>query len=221
MDIITAQQAAEAAKGMTFETVWAALMESRQRMEEMRIENQKRDEEWKLENQKRDAELQKRAEESRINLEKTVAKVTKELGRFGNSIGDLTETMFSGNLWDKFAEYGIPVSEQCARKKLKRDNKTLAEIDIFIENGEYAIPVEIKTKLTMKDIDGHIKRMEVIRGYLDYKGDKRKLLGAVAAGVYTENVLKYAHDNGIFVLVQSGDSVTIADTPQGFKAREW
>ena len=34
MEYMTAEQAAEAAKGLTFETVWAALMETRRRMEE-------------------------------------------------------------------------------------------------------------------------------------------------------------------------------------------
>ena len=42
MEIITAEQAAEAAKGLTFEKGWAALMESRQRLEESREESEKR-----------------------------------------------------------------------------------------------------------------------------------------------------------------------------------
>ena len=46
LGIITAEEAAEAAKGLTFEIVWAALMESRRMTEEMRIENKKRDEEY-------------------------------------------------------------------------------------------------------------------------------------------------------------------------------
>ena len=49
VEIITVEQAAEAAKGLTFEIVWAALMESRQQIqrqsEEMRKANQEMREE--------------------------------------------------------------------------------------------------------------------------------------------------------------------------------
>ena len=38
MEMMTAEQAAEAAKGLTFEKVWAALMESRQQMKESQME---------------------------------------------------------------------------------------------------------------------------------------------------------------------------------------
>ena len=261
----TAAEAAEAAKGLTFEIVWAALMESRRQMDEWRAEMQedarkreeedarrraeyeestrKRDEEAQKreeeyarkraeyeaearkrdeEARKRDEEMQKRAEESRLNLEKAMAETRRQLGGIGNTIGELTESMFYGDLWEKFAEYGIPVTSQSVRRTFRDENKTLiAEADVYIENGEYTIPVEVKTKLTEKDVDEHIERIEVIRKYLDARGDKRKLLGAVAGGIVNEKVLKYAQAKGMFVLVQSGDSVTIADTPKGFKAREW
>ena len=66
-----------------------------------------------------------------------------QIGGIGNSLGDLTESMFSGTLWEKFAQYGIPVSTQSERKKFSDGKRIIAEADIFIENGEYAIPVEI------------------------------------------------------------------------------
>ena len=210
MDIITAEQAAEAAKGLTFEKVWAALMENRLQMQEAQKEMRETYE-----------QTQKEIKESQQRTEKTIADLSKQLGGLGNSIGDLTESMFSGALWEKFAEYGIPVSAQSERRKFSDGKRVIAEADIFIENGEYAIPVEIKTKLTVKNVDEHIERIEAIRRHFDAKGDKRKLLGAVAGGVVPENVFNYAQGNGLFVLVQSGDSVTIADMPKGFKAREW
>ena len=76
-------------------------------------------------------------------------------------------------------------------------------------------------QLTKADVDEHIERIEIIRMHLDTKGDKRKLMGAVAGGVVADKVLSYAQENGLFVIVQSGDSATIADAPEGFKAREW
>jgi len=113
------------------------------------------------------------------------------------------------------------VHTQCCNKQFKEGKKLLAEIDVFIENGAYAIPVEIKTKLTTEDIDKHLERIGIVRGCLDARGDKRKLVGAVAGVNVTGKVLDYAHDKGLFVIVPSGDSATIADPPKGFKPREW
>jgi len=215
MEIITAAQAAEEAKGLTFEIVWTALMESRQQME-------KSNEEFNKRMQESDEKMQKQMQESKERTDKILDELSKNIGGVNNSLGDITESMFSGKLWDKFEEYGIPVTSQSIRRTFRDGKKNMiAEADIFIENGQYAIPVEVKTKPTEKDVDEHIMRIEAIRLYFDARDDKRKLLGAIAGGIVSEKVLKYAQTNGLFVLVQSGDSVTIADTPEGFKAREW
>jgi hypothetical protein len=83
------------------------------------------------------------------------------------------------------------------------------------------MPVEVKTNLTVEDIDEHLVRIEKIRGYLDKRKDKRKLVGAVAGGIVDENVLKYAFKKGLYVLVPSGKSIALAELPEGFKVREW
>ena len=193
MKMMTAEQAAEAAKGLTFEKVWAAMMKSEQRMDE-----------------------------SFKRMEKTVADLSKNLGGIGNSLGDLTEAMFINELWNKFSDIGIPVTRQSEHMKFGgRNKRVLAEVDLFIENGDCAIAVEIKTKMETEFVKDHLKRIEIVRRYLDERGDRRKLLGAIAGGIVPENVMKYAHKHGLYVVVQNGESVSIADAPKGFKAREW
>jgi hypothetical protein len=56
---------------------------------------------------------------------------------------------------------------------------------------------------------------------MDKHGDKRKLVGAVAGGIVPESVLRYAEKKGLYVLVQSGDSMRVAEEPNIFKVREW
>ena len=97
----------------------------------------------------------------------------------------------------------------------------MAEADFWLENGVYVMAVEVKTDLTKRDIDDHIRRLEKIRSFIDERGDKRKLLGAMAAASAEEDALEYAHTGGLFVFVQTGDTVKPAEPPQGFKAREW
>ena len=102
--------------------------------------------------------------------------------------------------------------------KLYEDGRALVEVDFFLENGLYAMPVEIKTELSVLDVDEHLDRIEKIRQYMDKRDDKRKLVGAVAGGIISENVMKYAQKKGLFVIEQTGDSVAIATMPEGFKS---
>ena len=197
MKMMTAEQAAEAAKGLTFEKVWAAMMESERKWE-------------------------KSMAESKLEWKKQMADLSKNLGGIGNSLGDLTEAMFINELWNKFSDIGIPVTRQSEHMKFgDRNKRVLAEVDLFIENGDCAIAVEIKTKMETEFVKDHLERIEIVRRYLDERGDKRKLLGAIAGGIVPENVMKYAHKHGLYVVVQNGESVSIADAPKGFKAREW
>jgi hypothetical protein len=80
------------------------------------------------------------------------------------------------------------------------------------------MPVEVKTHLKKGDVDDHI---EWIRGYMDRRGDKRRLVGAVTGGTVPESVRRYAQKWGLYVLEQSGESVLIAEAPDGFTARIW
>ena len=81
--------------------------------------------------------------------------------------------------------------------------------------------VEIKTTLSISDVDKHMDRIAIIRKFMDDRGDTRKITGAVAGGSVDDSVSEYAHAQGLYVVVQSGDAVEISDTPAGFKAREW
>ena len=211
MDTMTAEQALEAAKGLTFEAVWAALMEDRRQMEESRKRMDEIHE-----------QTQKEIRESQQKTDKILADLSKNIGGLGNSIGRLTEALFSAELWRKFNELGYPFTKQGPHVKFYgEDKKVLAEADFLLENGDYVMAVEVKAEPAAEDVSDHLQRIEAIRRYYDAHGDKRKLVGAVAGGAVNDNVLKYAQKHGLYVIVQTGDSVAIAESPPGFKAREW
>jgi hypothetical protein len=67
----------------------------------------------------------------------------------------------------------------------------------------------------------HMERIAIVRQYMDGRGDTRKLFWAVAGAVVHGNVRRYAQKHGLYVLVQSGESVSLAEAPRGFKAAEW
>ena len=188
MEIITAEQAIKNAEGLTFEKVWAALMETKALQD-------------KTQNQ--------------------IDEMSKTIGGLGNSIGRLTEALFSAELVKKFNDIGYPFTKEGRNTKFREDGNVIAEADFFLENGDFVMPVEVKADLTIRYVDRHLERIGKIRRYMDIRGDDRKIIGAVAGGFVPESVLSHAQENGLFVVVQTGDSVAIANSPTGLILREW
>jgi hypothetical protein len=89
-----------------------------------------------------------------------------------------------------------------------------------MENGDTVFGVEVKAKPIIHDIEEHIKRLEILRDYRRSLNDKRKIMGAIAGAIYEDKVRKAVGDAGLFVIVQSGDTMKM-DLPEGFVPREW
>jgi hypothetical protein len=222
-------------RGLTFEDVWAALMETDRRQQETDRQMQETDrrmQESKAEHDRRmqesKAEYDRQMQESKTEhdrwmqeMEKIVKELSKNVGGVNKSFGRLMEEMYSARLWNKFTDFGYGFTSGCRRKKFWENERTIAEVDIFLENGLYAMPVEVKADLTTEDVDEHLERIATIRDYMDSHGDKRVLVGAVAGGIAPENVVKYAQKKGLYVVGWSGDAAMIVEAPPSFKGREW
>jgi len=188
METMTVEQAVEESKGLTFEKVWEALMESRMQMSK---------------------------------LESTVSNLAQNIGGINNDLGQMAEALFSGTLWNKFDAYGYGFTKQAVNVKFVMDKKIITEVDILLEDGEYIMPVEVKAKPRIEFVDWHLERMEKIRKYMDMRGDKRKIVGAVAGCIIDKNIFNYVHEKGLYLFIQTGDLAAVADPPEGFRAREW
>jgi hypothetical protein len=191
---MTAAEAAEAAKGLTFEKVWAMFQETDKQIGEL---------------------LKDRAETDRL-----IKELSKNIGGLNNAFGRWAEELISAKLWEKFRAIGYAFTNGGPRKYWE-GGRTVAQVDMLLENGDYAMPVEIKSELTTGDVDDHLERIKKVREQLDNRGDTRKLVGAVAGMVVSEKVRDYAQKQGLYVLAQSGDTVSLAEPPEGFRAREW
>jgi hypothetical protein len=148
----------------------------------------------------------------------------KEIGALGSRIGDIITGMVKGNIVEKFQALGYNnLDDYCEKKKFK--NKKLGlkgEIDLFVENGDIAILIEVKTTLETKDVRDHISRLEKFRRCVDAKGtDTRRFIGAVAGAVVVGDAAEFAFDNGLYVIVQSGEAFDILPQPEGFVAHKW
>jgi polyribonucleotide nucleotidyltransferase len=144
------------------------------------------------------------------------------IGKLGNRFGELVEHLVAPNIMKKFNEQGFHFNETATDKKFAdpETHKVIAEVDVYLENGDITMSVEVKAKPKREDIDDHIHRMEILRRYADKKNDKRRFQGAIAGAIMGEDVRRYILENGFYLIEQTGDTVQIT-IPEGFKARDW
>ena len=158
-------------------------------------------------------------ETERMMLESKKA-VDKQIGSLTNLFGDFTLGMVIPKLREKFYELGLVFLKSSPNPNIEdRINGISFEIDILLENGDTAMLVEVKTKLTKERIYSHIERMEKMRRYADLHGDKRTFLGAVAGFAISDEVRSLAFEEGFYVIEPDGENFVITP-PQG-KAKEW
>jgi hypothetical protein len=139
----------------------------------------------------------------------------KRIDRLGNRIGELVEAMVRGGIVRLFQTLGYDFT-RCSRN-VEFKNKTLGiagEVDLFLENGDYALLVEIKTNLSVDDVKDHTERLKKYRLDADTRGDQRRFIAAVGGGVVRENVRDFALQQGFYVIQQSGDNVEVIP-PEG------
>jgi len=142
------------------------------------------------------------------------------IGKLGSRMGEVVEHMVAPNLRDKFNEFGFNFSQSNQNTIVSdKENKISFEIDVFLQNYNKALLVEVKTKPTTEHVQEHIERLEKMRKYADFHGDKRTFLGAVAGAVITDNVKEYILKQGFFVIEPSGETFNII--PPNNKPKEW
>jgi len=175
-------------KGLDFEQVWAALMENREQI--------------------RDTE--------RL-LKESIKENDKRFGNIDNRFGELVECIISPNLLDKFNELGLEFQTATSNFKVRdHKNKIYFEIDVFLQNGDTAMLVEIKTNLSISYINGHIERLEKMRKFADLHNDKRKFLGAVAGASIATDAKKYALEKGFYLIEPAGEYLNVTNTIRNY-----
>jgi hypothetical protein len=185
---------------------------------------EKTDRQMKEMTEKTDRQMKERAEKSDREWEE-IHRQTKEtdriIGDLGNRFGELAEHLVTPNITEKFRALNYTFTKAGPDVVfLSRDGRFLAEVDIWLENGEFALAVEVKSKLRKEHVDDHLKRMNVLRAYLDERNDGRKLLGAIAGAIVPPDLRNYVLKKGFYLIEQSGDTVKI-DPPTGFTPRIW
>jgi hypothetical protein len=133
--------------------------------------------------------------------QKAVRETQKSIGGLSGAIGTMAENLLTPSLLKKFQKLGFTFEKLSPHQKIYNgDNTIYAEIDAFLENGDYAMAVETKLSCKHEDVDYHLKRMEKLRKHADSHNDKRHYLGAIASPVIDEDTERYALKQGFYVI---------------------
>ena len=233
-------------RGLTFEDVWAALMENREQLKETaryiaeiqkETDRQKKETDRRMEENDRIIkenaqaiketfqaieETDRQMKETDRQMKETDKRLDKQLGNLGNRFGEMVEYMVKPCLVEKFRELGFEFTRASRDLIIKdRKNNIVAEVDFVLEDGDKVMLVEIKTKLTTNDITEHIERMEKVRKHARLRNDNRIYLGAIGGMVINENEKKFTLKNGFYAIEPSGETFAITAPEGDYSPREW
>lgn len=178
----------------TLEDVWRAFLETDRKFQET------------------DRLLKESAQETDRRFKETdrlLKDLSRKLGDLGDRLGDFVEAMVEPALVELFKARAIKV-HHTMRNLLSRDDegRVVAEVDLLVINTDTAIVVECKSNLSVDDVNEHLQRIAAFKSHWPHYADYR-VLGAVAGMVVPHQVGRYAYRKGLFVLAQSGGTVTI------------
>ena len=144
---------------------------------------------------------------------KKIHKRIKELNElFTGQWGKLMESLVEGDLIKLLKKKGIDVEVTVQNIKSKK-----WQLDIVAINGEEVVVVEVKTTLSLKDVDIFIGKLKEFKMVLPKYADK-KVLGAVAYLKANEGSERNAEKKGLYVIRATGSSSSIINE-SGFKPR--
>ncbi len=150
--------------------------------------------------------------------DRKIDKLAKLYGGVADNSRDFAEEFFKRGLEARESIFGIKYDQV---DRLERKTKKLqGEYDVVLHNGEYVIVIEVKYKLHPHDVDDFINRkLKNFKPLFKEYADK-KILGAVAAMAIPKNSYEAAKSQGLLVLAQSGDNISVMN-PKGFSLKEY
>jgi len=199
-------------EGLTFEKVWAMFQETDRKFREM---SQEAAERWEKERKER--------EEQQKMFGLKMEQLNEQMGHLHNRFGEMAEYMVAPGIVDLFNDQGYHITQAAThgyKIYVEKTRRIRAEIDLLLGNGDYIIAVEVKTSLGEKDIEHHKRRLEILREDNSKTGDRRKIRGAMAVAVLSENDREAILDAGFYLLEPIGDMMKM-DLPEGFVPKEW
>jgi len=132
--------------------------------------------------------------------------------------GKFVEGLVAPGAIRMFRKRGVNI-ERTSQRVIAHKGGEEMEIDVLCVNDEDVLAIEVKSTLSVDDVNEHIQRLSNFKRFFpEYK--EKTVLGAVAGIVFNGNSDKFAYKQGLFVIGQTGDTVHILNDEQ-FKPKAW
>lgn len=161
---------------------------------------------------RRAAEADRRLAESDRQLQdlkRIAANTSREVAGLTTRWGQFVENLVEPAVVRLFQERGIEVQETARRMKSNRLGAQM-EIDIFAVDGDVAVAIEVKSQLSRQDVADFVVQLGKFRQAFSHYADYA-IYGAVAGIEIDEGVDRYAYQQGLFVIKQMGETVSITN----------
>jgi hypothetical protein len=155
-------------------------------------------------------EMEQAIERMAEGHERLEGTLDKWIGYFGNKIGYLVEAILIPGIKTKINAYGHSFNSLCPRRQFfRKDGRTFAEVDLFLEDGKEVMAVEVKTQLSVRDIDYHVNRLKLLRKH-DSESVRGKTLRAAVAGLGIDaDAREVASGLGMYVIEMVEDDRSV------------
>lgn len=160
-------------------------------------------------------ETERKLRESRMKTEQELQKLSQEVGGITDTLGRFTENMVAPAVVKLFNERGIPITDYSQRTFSQARN---IEYDIVAFNEEYIVVVSVKMTLRVSHVKEFLEERLPIFKEVFPRYKEMKVIGAVAGASILEEADTYAVKNGLYVLAQSGENMTMLND-ETFKPR--
>ena len=198
----------------TADDVWRLLAELTTAQKETERRFQETERLLKQQSQETDRRIREQSQET----DRRIREVNKQIGDLGGKWGRFVENMVAPACETLFLKRGIPVHQVSQRMKKRLNGQTL-EIDVLVTNENHVLVVEVKSSLGVNDVKDLMDDLKQFREFFPEYAQKQ-LYGAVAGIEIEEGADKYAYRQGLFVLAQAGEAVSILNNPD-FEPRNW
>jgi hypothetical protein len=194
---------------LTSQDIWQLFRETDRLLKQQALEAEHRAEE-------REQEAKRRFKE----MEQFLKEQTKKMGEMNNRLGEFVESIVKPGVARLFRERNIPIHKTYPDVEAENVELGLAtQIDFLVINNECCALIEVKSKLSVDDVNDHIERMEKFKLLFPEYADK-KAYAAVAAMIIPDDVAKYAYRKGFFVIAQNGESLIFLNDTK-FQPKAW
>ena len=150
--------------------------------------------------------------------DRKIDKLARLYGGVSENSRDVDDEFFRKGLENRQALFGIPY-HQVARLE-KKTRQLQGEYGIVLYNGDYMIVIEVKYKLHPDDVEDFIHRkLPAFKPLFPEYGDK-KIIGGIAAMAVPSHSYELAEKNGLLVLTQSGENISVMN-PKDFMVKEY